>query len=105
MANRCQFENSNDIGVFSKLTNKYCLVASGGKITILIKYLNSGLQVVICNLKSLINLLASENFYSVFEAELAPHIDVIHTTIGGTRIIGRTTCGIFISLNIHKINI
>ncbi len=25
-----QFENSNDIGVFSKLTNAYCLVAIGG---------------------------------------------------------------------------
>lgn len=42
MANRCQFENSNDIGVFSKLTSKYCLVSIGG----------------------------SENFYSVFESEL-----------------------------------
>lgn len=25
-----QFENSNEIGVFSKLTNNYCLVAIGG---------------------------------------------------------------------------
>lgn len=25
-----QFENSNEIGVFSKLTNAYCLVAIGG---------------------------------------------------------------------------
>lgn len=30
MATRCQFENSNEIGVFSKLTNAYCLVALGG---------------------------------------------------------------------------
>lgn len=30
MAVRAQFENSNDIGVFSKLTNSYCLVAIGG---------------------------------------------------------------------------
>lgn len=29
-ATRCQFENSNDIGVFSKLTSAYCLVALGG---------------------------------------------------------------------------
>ena len=29
MATRCQFENSNDIGVFCKLTNAYCLVALG----------------------------------------------------------------------------
>ena len=65
MANRCQFENSNDVGVFSKLTNSYCLVSIGG----------------------------SENFYSVFEAEVGPHIPVVHTSIGGTRIIGRVTCG------------
>lgn len=26
----CQFESSNDVGVFSKLTNSYCLVAIGG---------------------------------------------------------------------------
>ena len=25
-----QFENSNEIGVFSRLTNSYCLVAIGG---------------------------------------------------------------------------
>lgn len=65
MATRAQFENSNDIGVFSKLTNAYCLVAVGG----------------------------SENFYSVFESELADHIPVIHTTIAGCRIIGRMTAG------------
>jgi translation initiation factor 6 len=35
----------------------------------------------------------SENFYSVFEAELGPHIPVIHSSIGGTRIIGRLTAG------------
>eukprot|EP00330_Aristerostoma_sp_ATCC50986_P004012 CAMPEP_0114596706 /NCGR_PEP_ID=MMETSP0125-20121206/18838_1 /TAXON_ID=485358 ORGANISM="Aristerostoma sp., Strain ATCC 50986" /NCGR_SAMPLE_ID=MMETSP0125 /ASSEMBLY_ACC=CAM_ASM_000245 /LENGTH=245 /DNA_ID=CAMNT_0001800229 /DNA_START=14 /DNA_END=751 /DNA_ORIENTATION=- len=65
MATRCQFENSNDIGVFAKLTSNYCLVSIG----------------------------ASENFYSVFEADLAPYIQVIHTSIAGTRIIGRVTAG------------
>ena len=30
MAVRAQFEGNNDIGVFSKLTNSYCLVAIGG---------------------------------------------------------------------------
>lgn len=30
MATRCQFENSNDIGVFAKLTSAYSLVAQGG---------------------------------------------------------------------------
>ena len=30
MAVRVQFENNNEVGVFSKLTNAYCLVAIGG---------------------------------------------------------------------------
>lgn len=33
MALRVQFENNDDIGVFSKLTNSYCLVAIGGAET------------------------------------------------------------------------
>ncbi|KAG8864891.1 Eukaryotic translation initiation factor 6 [Tulasnella sp. 330] len=65
MAVRCQFENSSDIGVFSKLTNSYCLAAVGG----------------------------STNFYSVFESELKDVIPIVHTTIGGTRIIGRLAAG------------
>ena len=32
MATRCQFENVNDIGVFAKLTNAYCMVALGGTL-------------------------------------------------------------------------
>ena len=48
MAQRLHFENSNEVGVFANLTNAYCLVAIG----------------------------ASENFNSVFEAELADHIPV-----------------------------
>lgn len=73
MANRVQYENSNDIGVFSKLTNGYCLVAAGG----------------------------SYNFYSVFESELGSFIPVIQATIGGTRIVGRTTAG-KLSINIQE---
>ncbi|KAI8805263.1 hypothetical protein BJ742DRAFT_250308 [Cladochytrium replicatum] len=65
MAVRAQFENSNDIGVFSRLTNAYCLVAIGG----------------------------SENFYSVFESELSEVIPVVHTSVAGTRIIGRLAVG------------
>lgn len=65
MAFRMQFEGSNEIGVFSKLTNTYCLVAIGG----------------------------SENFYSVFESELSDDIPVIHASIGGCRILGRCTVG------------
>jgi translation initiation factor 6 len=65
MAIRAQFENSNELGVFSRLTNSYCLVAIGG----------------------------SENFYSVFESELGDVIPVIHASIAGTRIVGRLTAG------------
>ena len=65
MAQRTQFENSNDIGVFAKLTNRYCMVAVGG----------------------------SENFYSAFEAQLHDIIPVIHSSIASTRIIGRLTAG------------
>ncbi|XP_037283581.1 eukaryotic translation initiation factor 6 [Rhipicephalus microplus] len=65
MAVRAQFENNNEIGVFAKLSNSYCLVAIGG----------------------------SENFYSIFEGELADTIPVIHASIAGCRIIGRLTVG------------
>jgi translation initiation factor 6 len=65
MAVRAQFENSNEVGVFAKLTNTYCLTAMGG----------------------------SQNFYSVFEAELADIIPIVQCSIAGTRIIGRLTAG------------
>lgn len=65
MAVRAQFENSNEVGVFSKLTNAYCLVGIG----------------------------ASENFYSVFEGELADVIPVVRTSVAGCRIIGRLCVG------------
>jgi len=65
MAQRAQFENSNEIGVFAKLTNSYCICALGG----------------------------SQNFYSVFESELADHMPVIQTSIAGLRIIGRMIVG------------
>ncbi|KAF8339808.1 translation initiation factor 6 [Cantharellus anzutake] len=35
----------------------------------------------------------SMNFYSTFESELGDVIPIVHTTIGGTRIIGRLTAG------------
>lgn len=65
MAIRAQFEGNNEVGVFSKLTNTYCLVAIGG----------------------------SENFYSVFEGELSEAIPVVHITLAGCRIIGRMCVG------------
>ena len=44
MAVRAQFEGNNEVGVFSKLTNSYCLVAIGGsenfyRYTILVVYM------------------------------------------------------------------
>jgi len=66
MAVRVQFENNNEIGVFAKLTNRYCLVGIGG----------------------------SENFYSVMESELYDSgIPVVHASIAGTKIIGRMCVG------------
>ncbi len=72
MATRAQFENSNEIGVFANLTNAYALVAIGG----------------------------SENFYSVFEQELADHIPVVHTSIAGCRFVGRVTVGKCLSFSL-----
>jgi len=63
MAVRTQFENSNEIGVFAKLTNAYCLVAAGGRSM------------------------------HVFENELSDHIPVITGTVAGCRILGRLTVG------------
>lgn len=65
MATLVQFEGNNEVGVFSKLTNAYCLVAVGG----------------------------SENFYSVFENDLSDTIPVVHASINGCRIIGRMCVG------------
>jgi len=41
----------------------------------------------------LASLGGSTNFYSTFEAELQDVIPIVHTSIGGTRIIGRLTAG------------
>uniref|UniRef100_A0A0E0C0V0 Eukaryotic translation initiation factor 6 n=1 Tax=Oryza meridionalis TaxID=40149 RepID=A0A0E0C0V0_9ORYZ len=65
MASRVRFENSSEIGVFARLTNAYCVLPDGG----------------------------AENFFSVFESELADVVPVVRTSIGGTRIIGRMCVG------------
>eukprot|EP00357_Protocruzia_adherens_P013126 CAMPEP_0114986246 /NCGR_PEP_ID=MMETSP0216-20121206/8320_1 /TAXON_ID=223996 /ORGANISM="Protocruzia adherens, Strain Boccale" /LENGTH=245 /DNA_ID=CAMNT_0002348661 /DNA_START=44 /DNA_END=781 /DNA_ORIENTATION=+ len=65
MAIRAKFENSDEIGVYSRLTSNYCLVSTGG----------------------------SENFYSVFETELAQHIPVIHTSLANSQIVGTLCVG------------
>eukprot|EP01060_Flectonema_neradi_P039609 TRINITY_DN8794_c0_g2_i2.p1 TRINITY_DN8794_c0_g2~~TRINITY_DN8794_c0_g2_i2.p1 ORF type:complete len:249 (+),score=40.84 TRINITY_DN8794_c0_g2_i2:70-816(+) len=65
MALRTRFESHDEIGVYAKLTNSYCLVAVG----------------------------ASANFYSVFEQELAEHIPVVSVSIADMRVIGRMCVG------------
>ena len=64
MASRIKFENSDEIGVFARLTNSYCLLPSE----------------------------SSDQFYHGFEIEL-PEIPIITTSIGGTRILGRVSVG------------
>jgi translation initiation factor 6 len=51
--------------VFSRVTNSYALVCNGG----------------------------AQNFYSVFESELADHMPVVRCTIAGCRFVGRVTAG------------
>eukprot|EP00755_Sulcionema_specki_P017383 Sspe_Gene.64268::Locus_37783_Transcript_1_1_Confidence_1.000_Length_846::g.64268::m.64268/K03264/EIF6; translation initiation factor 6 len=65
MALRTRFESSDDVGVFAKLTNAYCLVALG----------------------------ASANFYAVFEQVFDSHIPVVACSISDTRVIGRMCVG------------
>jgi len=65
MSFRCQFESSNEIGVFARLTNTYCIVGYS----------------------------SSENFKSVFETELSEFIPVINTYVAGTRLVGRMCVG------------
>ena len=65
MATRVAFENSNEVGVFARLTNKYCLVS----------------------------MSTSENFASVFESELSAHIPVVRVSLAGCRFVGRVCAG------------
>ena len=65
MALRTRYESSSEVGVFSLLTNSYCLVGIGG----------------------------CENFYSSFQQELSEHIPVVHAVIQGTKIVGSMCVG------------
>ncbi|KAK8957004.1 Eukaryotic translation initiation factor 6-2 [Platanthera zijinensis] len=64
MAIRHQYESCYDIGLFSKLTNAYCLVTNE----------------------------APENFYSVFEGELAGDTPIVKTSLANTSIIIGLLC-------------
>ncbi|KAI3383821.1 hypothetical protein SNEBB_010239 [Seison nebaliae] len=65
MALRAQFEHCDDVGVFAKLTNTYCLVGTG----------------------------RSEAFFSIFENEIGDAIPIVHTSIANCQIVGRLVVG------------
>jgi len=65
MSVRARFENSSEIGVFTQLTNAYCLVGTS----------------------------TSQEYARLYETSVGDHIPVIQCSIAGTRIVGRTTCG------------
>merc|ERR1711939_450630 len=62
---RCQFENSDDIGTFSRLTNSFCIIPPG----------------------------SSKKFYSAFESEIKNTIPLLKTSIAATKIVGRLCVG------------
>ena len=64
MALRAEYEASTDIGVFTKLTNKYCMMAPGGAAS-----------------------------YRIIEQEVSSRIPCFDATIGGLRIVGRLSAG------------
>ena len=68
MATRCRYINSSEIGVYSVLTNKYCLI---------------GVE----------NTGKSDLFHSVLENDLSDKIPFIETTITKTKVIGSMTAG------------
>lgn len=59
-----QYENSSEIGVFTRLTNAFCIMAEGGA-----------------------------EQYRLIEAELSEDIPVVRSTLAGTRLIGRLCVG------------
>ncbi|KAL3308097.1 eukaryotic translation initiation factor 6 [Cichlidogyrus casuarinus] len=65
MAQRTQYQGNNDVGVYAKLTNSYCLVP----------------------------ISPSDCFFNDFESELSDTIPVIHTTINEIQSVGRISAG------------
>ncbi|GER35008.1 eukaryotic translation initiation factor 6 [Striga asiatica] len=92
MATRLQNENNCEVGVFSKLTNAYCLVAIGGSENFYMYHF----YLFFCECRvSVLRCLRVDVLFggSTFEAELAHVIPVVKTSIAGTRIIGRLCAG------------
>lgn len=65
MATRASFQNNSEVGVWSTLTNTYCLLGIGEE----------------------------DNFFSLYESELAEQIPLVHASIAGCRVIGRMCVG------------
>jgi translation initiation factor 6 len=65
MAERTHYENSNEIGVFTRLTNSYMLCGTG----------------------------APDSFYSLYQSTVGNYLPVIITSITGTKIVGTMTTG------------
>merc|ERR1711941_242749 len=61
---RSQFEASSEIGVFTRLTNAYVIMAEGGA-----------------------------EQYRMIESEMEDDIPVVRTTLAGTRLVGRLCTG------------
>ena len=65
---------------------------------VVLKYLHVCGYLILCSSTAecdgaQVGIGGSENFYSVFESELADHVPVIHASIAGCRIIGRLCVG------------
>ena len=71
---RTSFENNSEIGVFSKLTNAYCLVGLGGSANFYRWDLMTEYSLCLYNV-----------FISVFESELQDVIPVVYTSVAGCR--------------------
>ena len=68
MATRCRYHNSSEIGVYSVLTNKYCLIG--------VEYTGK-----------------SDLFHGILKNDLSQEIPLIETTITKTKVIGSMATG------------
>lgn len=65
MTERTHYENSNEIGVFTRLTNSYLLCGTG----------------------------APDSFYSLFESTCGNYLPIVITSMAGTKIVGTMCVG------------
>ena len=94
MAVRAQFENSNECAFLPSFSSAPPVLVESKRIANLCPSISRvGVFSTLTNSYALVAIGASENFYSVFEAELQDVIPICHATIAGTRIVGRLTAG------------